>query len=106
MALHSTFLHFLLPKQVLVLRCVVVIREYLGEKHIHVVCLSFLSLSVRNTNWPNRSANGYGLGLIGNLLFHALVAKVEHLTGERLCHEGLTWITGWLRMVLCVDHSV
>ena len=99
MALHSPFLHFLLSEEVLMLRCEVVVWEYLGEKHIHVVCLSFLSLSVRNTNWPNRSANGYGLGLIGNLLFHALVAKVEHLTGERLCHEGLARSAGWLRMV-------
>ena len=46
MAFHSAFLRFLLSEKVLVLRCVVVIREYLGEKHVHIVCLTLLSWTV------------------------------------------------------------
>ena len=90
MALHSAFLHFLLSKKILVLCCVVVIREYLGEKHVHVVCLPFLSLSVCKSDWPNRCRNGHSCRLVGNLLFHALITEVEHLAGESLRHEGLT----------------
>ena len=96
MALHSTFLHFLLSEEVLVLRCVVVIREYLGEKHVHVVCLPFRSLPVCKSNWSNRCRNGHSRRLVGNLLFHTLITEVEHLAGEGLCHEGLTWSASWL----------
>ena len=86
MALHSTFLRFLLSEEVLVLRCVVVIREYLCEQHVHVVCLPLLPWAVCKSDWPNRCGNWHSCRLVGNLLFHALVTEVKHLASEGLRH--------------------
>ena len=96
MALHSAFLRFLLSEEVLVLRCVVVIREYLGEKHVHIVCLPLLSWTVCEPDWSNWCGNGHSCRFVRNLLFHALVTEVKHLASEGLCHEGLTWSASWL----------